>query len=132
MYYFGVGVPKNVNKAAALFRLSAGRDEASAQFALGSLYYIGKEVPRDLDKAFDLLKRSAKQGFAKGQLLLGRMLARGEGTKRNLGDAWFWLLVAEAQEPVLARHYMKEFSGQISKAEQADAEARASAWMPGD
>ena len=132
MYYFGAGVSKDVEKAKELFRQSAGGDEASAQFALGSLYYIGEDVPRDYAKAFELLKRSAEQGYAKGQMLLGRMYARGEGVERSLGDAWFWLLVAEAQEPVLARHYKAEFADQVSDAERREAEARAGAWMPRD
>ena len=124
-YELGKGVQQDDAQAVKWFEAAAQQGDARAIRNLGNFYLEGRGVAADP-------KRAAEQGFAKGKLLLGRMLARGEGTKQNLGDAWFWLLVAEAQEPVLARHYMKEFSGQISKAERADAEARASAWMPGD
>ena len=61
-YARGEGVPKDLGKAAELFRKAADQGNADAQDNLGMLYENGRGVPKDLDKAAELYKKAADQG----------------------------------------------------------------------
>lgn len=57
----GLGVPKNEERAAALFRQAADQGHAGAQFELGECYYYGRGVPKDVPYAISWYRKAAEQ-----------------------------------------------------------------------
>ena len=125
MYYYGIGVMRNLSAAFKLTRLAAEQGFAPAQYELGlmyassirewwckqaaeqgfapaqhklgEMYYYGEEVERNLSAAFEWLQRAAKQGLALSQYRLGVMYDRGKGVKQNPSLAWKWYRRAAKQ-----------------------------------
>ena len=79
-YYYGLGVPKDLRKAAGLYQTAADLGNAEAQFDLGMMYEVGQGVPMDLGKAAELYKKAANQDYEPATRGLSR-----------LGDAQFKL-----------------------------------------
>jgi TPR repeat protein/uncharacterized RDD family membrane protein YckC len=86
-YQTGQGVPKDLNKAAELYRKSADQGNADAQNNLGWLYQNGLGVPKDLAKAAELYQKSADQGNALAQNNLGWFYQYGQGVPKDLAKA---------------------------------------------
>lgn len=132
MYYFGLGVKKDLARAASLFQLGSTADHATAEFALALLYYEGNVVPQSFEVAHRLFRRAADAGLVDAQLMVARMLIDGEGVAADPVEAWFWLLLAEAQKPDAARYYFDRLGDAVPEAARAAAEERARAWQPRD
>jgi hypothetical protein len=132
LYYFGVGVPQDQAKAAELFAASAEQGVGKASRDLGRLYYYGKGVEKDFAQAFGLFRIAAREGDGEAQFYLGRMYANGEGTERNATEAYFWLALANTQEPDRARSadLLRQLEGELSKDAVATAKQRAMEWQP--
>ena len=94
IYASGEGLPKDVLKAANLFRQAAEKGIAKAQFRLGQMYSRGEGVPQDSARATDLIKQSAVNGYTKAQTLLASMYAKGEGVTRDDVLAYVWSSLA--------------------------------------
>lgn len=132
MHYFGLGVRKDLRQATSLFELGAAADHATAGFALGLLYYEGSGVPQSFDVAQRLFRRAADAGHVDAQLMVARMLAFGEGIAANQHEAWFWLLLAEAQKPAAARYYLAKLAAEVPDEVRDHAASRARNWQPRD
>ena len=63
MYYYGRGVPSDVNEAARLFGEAADKGDAMAQYNLAICLYYGYGVPVNHDLALYYFKKAADQGF---------------------------------------------------------------------
>jgi len=87
LYEHGLGVPKDLWKAADLYQKAAAQGHAGAQTVLGWLYEHGEGVPKDLWKAADLYQKAAAQGHAGGQTSLGLLYEHGQGVSKDLGKA---------------------------------------------
>lgn len=88
MYYYGIGIEKDIDKAADILIKPAQQGNANAKLMLGLLYNNEKE---DYDRAFDYYKRSAEQGVAIGQANLGFMYLNGLGVSKDNNKAIEWL-----------------------------------------
>jgi hypothetical protein len=74
-YYYGLGVPKDLRKAAELYQTAADLGNVEAQFDLGMMYEVGQSVPMDLGKAAELYKKAANQNYEpaiRGRSRLGK------------------------------------------------------------
>lgn len=74
------GVPKNLDKARALYCRAARRGDAEAQFRLGWIYANGRGVPRDDFVAATLFTLAAGQGNAAAKRMLRYMPRRQQWT----------------------------------------------------
>jgi len=62
MYQQGLGVSKDLQKAAKWYRLAAEQYHTEAQFNLGGMYYQSLNFPRNYQKAVKWYRLAAKQG----------------------------------------------------------------------
>ena len=72
-YYGGLGLKKNLAKAAECYRQSAELDEVGGQSWLAQLYQKGEGVPKDLDMAAYWYQKAAAQGDAYAKQVLREM-----------------------------------------------------------
>jgi hypothetical protein len=87
LYEFGLGVPKNIIKAALWYQRAATSGEPHAQHSLGMMYANGNGVALDKAKAMGWLERSAGQKHLKAFADMARIQDNGP---ENLK----WLLLA--------------------------------------
>ncbi|MSP67799.1 MAG: sel1 repeat family protein [Alphaproteobacteria bacterium] len=130
MYYFGDGTRQDLARAAQLFAAASDDGLAAAHFDLGRLYYRGQGVERDFLRAAELFEQAARSGYGKAQLWLGRMYFTGEGVAKNEAEAYFWLTLAEAQEPEGARHFLARLDRSLPEAGRKAAKQRAKQFDP--
>lgn len=92
MYSFGLGIPRDTNKAVSYYIKSASNRYAPSQMMLGLLYAHGDwGIQKNLAKAKDLFLQSANQNYPGSQYKLGQMLIEGVGTQKNYSDGIKWL-----------------------------------------
>ncbi|CAM6000380.1 unnamed protein product [Sphagnum balticum] len=96
IYEKGIGVEKNLVKAAQLYEKGAQKNVREAQYHLGLMCLHGEGVAKNPKRAVVLLKRAANQDLGEAQYHLGRMYMRGEGTPVNFAVARQWLHRAAA------------------------------------
>lgn len=84
MYYYGIGIEKNADKAEDILIKAAEKGNANAKLILGRLYYNVKE---NSDKAVEYYRKAAEQGIAIGQALFGFMYFNGEGVSKDYKKA---------------------------------------------
>jgi TPR repeat protein len=127
-YERGKGISKSRSMVAKWYQRAA--DGGNAKFDIGRLYYRGDGVERDLKRAATHFQESAGEGEAKAQLFLGRMYARGEGVPRDRVTAYFWLTLAETEEPKRAKILKENLEGSLSSDEIKSAQERAKRFRP--
>ena len=76
VYEVGLGVQKDLGKAAQFYQKAADQGFADAQVSLGRLYEKGEGVPKDLDKARELYQKAANQGNGLGIKNLKKLQGR--------------------------------------------------------
>ena len=54
----------------------------------------------------------------------------GEGVQRDPARAYYWLILARAQEPKAARYYLEKLEDIVPEADKAKARAAARAFKP--
>jgi TPR repeat protein len=96
-YMSGMYLPRDPQRAVALFKEASKHESAPAMFNLGLAYEDGSGVKQDLAKAFELYRRAAATGFAPAQNNLGRMYLEGMYVERDAARAQI-LLMAAAQQ----------------------------------
>ena len=69
-YMDGIGVVKNINKAACWYQKAADKNISFAQFELGVLYINSKDIPRDLNKAKNWLNKAYDNGLEEAKQYL--------------------------------------------------------------
>lgn len=79
LYAFGLGVPKDEEKAIEFFRRAAKWTAGGDKSAAASMYYVGERylggrgIARDAEAAQRWFERSAKEGYAKAADELARL-----------------------------------------------------------
>ena len=86
-------LPKDLTKAARLYRLAVNQGCANAQCNLGVMFENGAGVPQDFKQAARWYRLAADQGHGFGQRCLANMYAMGTGVPQDL-DEWARLLSA--------------------------------------
>ena len=84
-------------KAYLLFKPTAEKGDASAQYALGVMYANGQGVPQDYTEAVKWYRRAAEQGDAMAQYNLGVMYDNGQGVPQDYTEAVKWYRKAAEQ-----------------------------------
>lgn len=99
-------------RAMELFRSSAARGDAQAQYHLASLYALGYGPPgEDQDRlAARWYFESAQQGNADAQYALGLLFLSGKGVLRSEEEARKWFARAASRGHGDARRFMSNFA----------------------
>ena len=96
-YFYGVGIRKNIAKAAHWYKVSASKGYPEAQSSLGVLYATGNGVEKDVDKAVFWFRKAAEQGVAEAQYHLGLSYLLGKGNPVDLDEGKDWIREAAKQ-----------------------------------
>jgi len=135
MYLNGKGVTADKTKAAQWLAKGAEGNISLAQYHLAFIRLTGNGVAQDLATAASLLRRSAEQGKGDAMYALGQLTIAGKGVARDPVDGYKWLVLAqdwgrgsELQENL--PQALKDAAKKLSKAQIAEAEKRAAAWVP--
>jgi len=96
-YANGVGVTRDVEKAAKWHRKAADQGLARAQYRVGLDYANGEGVKSNQAEASRWFRRAANQGLADAQYELGVSWLSGRGAGENGAEAVEWLRKAAAQ-----------------------------------
>jgi TPR repeat protein len=117
----GVGVERNMKKAAALFQTAERGRFLPSIFNLGLLYQEGDGVERDYQEALARFKLAARYGFTPALVALARLHETGLGVQRDPVAAYAYLLVAAKlgsadAEKALHRVLLKVTDAQIAQA----------------
>lgn len=83
-YDLGWGVAVDKARAAACYRVAAGRGLAEAMYNYATLLALGEDVLEDKPTALAWLRRAAAQGFAKAENFVGSFHEDGWATPRDL------------------------------------------------
>jgi len=98
MYYHGIGVEENDQKAFEFFQKSAvNEDNEDAQYYLSTMYQDGLGVKQDYQVAVMWYQKSAEQGEAIAQNNLAVMYRDGLGVKQDYQEAKKWFQKAAEQ-----------------------------------
>lgn len=104
MYYHGLGVKKDLNKAAELYHLAAKQGDAEAQFNLSVLYSEGITVEKSPKTAALWVTKAANLGLAAAQFNLATLYENGEGVLLDYKKAFYWYAKAAEQNYILAQY----------------------------
>jgi uncharacterized protein len=116
----GLGEPKNMSKAEALYTSAARSDNFKAQYRLGLLYSVGRLLARDVEKARLYLTMATQHGDPDARTMLANL----EGTSASISALHQAdLLDAAGQHTLAAAQYQ-------TLADQGDALAQTRlAWL---
>jgi TPR repeat protein len=90
----GQGVPKDLSKAAALFRLAADQNNGEAQYNLGVMYSLGQGVEQSFEEAVKWYRRGAANNDTNSQYNLGASYYNGQGVPQDVVRTYLWWCVA--------------------------------------
>lgn len=83
MYFQGLTVPVDKDKARALYEMSAEKGNVEAMVRLGIMHMTGDGAEQDYLEAAKYFDRAANRGNADGMYLLATLYSRGLGVDRN-------------------------------------------------
>ncbi|MDD9731985.1 trypsin-like peptidase domain-containing protein [Mameliella sp. AT18] len=89
-YLWGLGTPKNQNKALEMFEKSAEQGHPIAKTGLGVIYQHGQGVPADPDRALTLYREGAEAGYHGAQDQLGDLFLAGTIVDQSDETAAYW------------------------------------------
>lgn len=128
----GLGIPKNLSRAADWYRKAAEGGSASAQYNLGVLYQFGKGIAKDAKAAAFWHQKAANQGHGRAQNNLSTFYYTGVGVDRDLAEAWKWLSLSAAglkgQGRKIALQNRTILEKEMTDAARADGRRRVAAW----
>ncbi len=137
MYDKGQGVPQDFALAAKWYRKAADQGNAEAQRMLGIVYDLGRpDVRQDLAQAAFWYRKAADQGNAKAQCALAHAYEEGRGVPKDYVQAYMWysLAASNASSDMVDQHDAldghKRLGAQMTPAQIAEAQRRASEWKP--
>ena len=90
--------PTQPDPRLADLKARAAKNDAEAQFDLGSAYQAGRDVPQDFAQAVKWFSQAAQQGHGKAQRYLGSMFFQGRGVEQDYVSAYKWLDLAATQK----------------------------------
>lgn len=110
MYYSGLGVDLDYDKAAKWVGKAAEDGLAPAQYLYGIMYLTGRGVSEDRSLERQWIERAARQNHALAQFHLGLILIDSEGAERDPVAGVAWISLAASQdvqiENVDVEHYL--------------------------
>ena len=118
MYYDGEGVPKNFERAAALYRRAGELGDATSLFTLGQIYLIGSAGARDPEKAAKLFAQATELGNPLAMNALGIAYRLGDGVARSDAAAYAYFKLADEFGARLAADNLKQLGSKISDSDR--------------
>ena len=97
MNEIGLGIPRNVANAIALYKKAADQNIVAADARLGELYLNGDSVTPDFSQAKSYLRQAAYHADSRSAMLLGQMYRAGIGTPVDQMQAYAWSEVASLE-----------------------------------
>lgn len=104
IYAGGLGVPKDMSKAAHYYKGGADLGDMHAIMALGTLYAAGDGVKKNHTIAANLFEKAALKGEPTAQYNLALIYANGDGRQINLGEAAKWMRQAADNDLPVAQY----------------------------
>lgn len=105
MYYFGIGVEKELKEAARWCKLSAEAGSYNGCYQLGMMYKNGEGFRKSYKKALEYLDRAADYGVADAAEEIAEMYEDGLGVKRDEDKAEEWY---ETHKDIIIRYGSKK------------------------
>ena len=90
MYYYGLGVTKDVEEAVNWYWRAALGGWTPSQLQLGVMLRDGKDVRRNYSESVQLFRMAAEDGDPNGKNYLGEMYEQGKGVLQNYLEAVKW------------------------------------------
>ncbi len=106
MYYEGMDVERDWDKAFDYAKRAALAGYPSAQFKLAHLYQAGIGTKADEKEAFHWYKSAAEAGDSDAQVVLFKYYSAGVEVEKDLGKALEWLFLADARAHPAAAYYL--------------------------
>ncbi|MDH6306367.1 TPR repeat protein [Parabacteroides sp. PF5-5] len=106
MYYSGIGVQKDIQKAYDHFYKSAQQGNVDAKVMIGEIFYYGHLGSQDYQKAFTLYTQAASEDNASAQNKLGLMYYFGRGVTANYETAAEWFEKSVRQGEGSSKYYL--------------------------
>lgn len=103
MYEYGMGLKKDLKKAAELYLKAAKQGYPRAQFRMSVIYDEGKIVPKDIKESVKWLKKAATLGLPAAQFNYAVALSDGVKVPMDKKKAFYWYEQAAFQDYVLAQ-----------------------------
>ena len=118
-YYYGIGIPQNINKAFRLYLKAANQGDVDGMFIVGGLYMQGHGTVTNQREAFKWLYRAALNGRSskESQRILGQFFLSGTNVPQNYEEALRWYELAamggdaEAQSELAFLYFTGKFVG---------------------
>ena len=120
LYFQGLGVPVQPDRAARLFFKAAVMGYAPAQFQLASFHAFGSSSDNSPQSARFWMEVAARQEHAFATYQLGRFLAEGYGGVKDTEQALLMLRRAEGMGVGAAGRYLTELESRLPGIESAD------------
>ncbi|HID69515.1 MAG TPA: sel1 repeat family protein [Desulfobacterales bacterium] len=91
-FYYGIGAPKNIQKAFTLYLKAAQRGDVNAMFIVGGLYMQGQGTSVNQAEAFKWLYKAALNGRSskESQRILAHFFISGKNVPQNYSEALHW------------------------------------------
>jgi len=101
-------LPKNEQKAFALFQEAWAAGHAPSAHALGYIYRNGRGVNKDISKAREYYRLAAEAGYPAAQNTYARFLSAGTGGEKNEAEAVRWFSAAAKQGDKNAKSNLRD------------------------
>jgi hypothetical protein len=121
-FHQGDLLPRDLAKAATMWRLAADGGVVSAFNNLGHLTYYGRGIKQDHAEGVRLWRIAAEKGFAESQVHLSNAYADGRYLPRNYVEAYAWAKTGRLSAQQIVEDSMKQ--AVIEMAEKSVATAR--------
>jgi len=111
MYYWGQGVPKNIETAKKWFRLAAAQGNKEAErYLAGS---NSSPTANQSDKSpIERIFQAAQQGDARAQYTVGQLYQAGKGVRQSYETAFKWMSLSANQGNAMAQNRLGYFYSQ--------------------
>ena len=129
LYYSGLGVKADHEKAYEWTKKAAEQGHLAAQFNLGTLYFNGHGTRHNREEAFQWYSVAAQQDHAEAQYNLGTMYRDGTGVEKDLVKAHFWANVSRQNEFDGAAELQQELVAVMNTEQKAQAEREFIEWL---
>lgn len=137
MYRDGMGVPRNQQKAFALYKQNAAAGDPHSQRWVGLAYLDGDGVARDYSQALQWFLKVAnnesasREDVSSAQSALAFLYSSAYGVERSHVLAYAWANLAAAGGREGAQKILLEIEKKMSSQEIREAQQLSSSWKPG-
>lgn len=128
-YYDGLGINKSYCEAYVCFRESARQGNHKAEYYLAMCYENGKGTDLDRPTSIDWYTKSAESNYAPAQSALGSKYFYGLGVAQNMEEAYYWLLIANANGMKDNKQCRNIAMAKLDDTQKENIQNRANLWL---